>query len=333
MKIIYSAGNRVGANYQLQRFLENTEHEVAISAYVNSSITIKNVNWTLDSLFTNKASNTKMSKLSHLLGHKGVPTCNVYNAEVLISEIDAFEPDLIISDGEPFVAHIAKAMNIKLYYCSPLHMLDGIQWEKSQLKYVSLLENTRKMLSKMPDPDNIYVYSTFGDINFRPSLRNGYEWITPYHQKIEKEEPEIDLLCVLNDDDRFGAITKIINSLDLNIGMVSHYNEELSNTINYYLNNYTDALKKSEMIFNFGFTSDVADAFYNSINAIISPSLLDPETLLNAILTQEYNIGYNIGQLEYLERFSLETLESAIATPYKKDFLSLQNYNLIHEVL
>ncbi len=69
--------------------------------------------------------------------------------ELLVEEVAEFGPDLIICDYEPIMANIAKAMDIRLWYCSPIHMLDGIDWKYGQLKYAGLLENTRKNLTRM----------------------------------------------------------------------------------------------------------------------------------------------------------------------------------------
>ena len=56
MRILYSAGNRVGANSQLSRFLQHvgSKHEVKIAAYLRSSESIPHIDWTLDALHYNK---------------------------------------------------------------------------------------------------------------------------------------------------------------------------------------------------------------------------------------------------------------------------------------
>lgn len=337
MKILYSAGNRIGANTQLQRFLTNLSdgHTVRIAAYLRSSRSFQHIHWTLDALQHNILPKKRSQELQQIFGHSGVPLVNMENATVFLSEVVEFEPDLIISDGEPISAHIAKALGVRLWYCSPLHLLDGIDWEKGQLRYLSLLENTRKMLSKLPEAENNFVYSPFGDIRFRPVLKSGYEWILPYHNSIEKSPAEQqETIFVLNDFDRFPPLTKVLNSLSTKIALASPFGESFTNIDHYSVddtNVYNALLKGCSRLITTGETSYVADAFYQEKGICITPSLDDPESLLNGILIREYGIGIDMAQVELMGSFALEEVEQAIAFEVDKEFLSRQNLQYLHQ--
>ena len=98
MRIIYSAGNRRGANVQLFRFINkiSTNHNIKIAAYLNSSYSFSHIDWTLDSLH-NKYANKKISRLKKIIDSNYFPRVSVMEAELFLRDIDDFEPDLIRS--------------------------------------------------------------------------------------------------------------------------------------------------------------------------------------------------------------------------------------------
>jgi hypothetical protein len=336
MKILYSAGNRLGANVQLHRFLTNLsgEHTIRIAAYVKSSSSIRHINWTLDALHYKIVPKKRSKDLQKIFGHK-VPLININNATIFLSEVVDFEPDLIISDGEPISAHIAKTLGVRLWYCSAVHLLDGIDWESGQLRYLSLLENTRKLLSKFPEAEKILVYSPFGDIKFRPTLKNGYEWVEPYYIKTNNVQPiKQENVFVLNDFNRFPYLTRIFNSLSKRFALVSPFSESFTNIDQYSVddeNSYKALVKGCSRFFTTGESSYVADAFYNLKNICIMPSLKDPESLLNSILIREYNIGSDLAQIELMETFAVEEIESILSTNINNNFLSKQDSQQLHQ--
>ena len=336
MKILYSAGNRIGANSQLCRVLTSLskKHTIRIAAYIKSSHSLAHIDWTLDALYHNKIAKRNSCQLRSLFGHSNIPVVNIENAKKFLSEAIKFEPDLIISDGEHVSAHIAKTLGVELWYCSALHLLDGIDWSRGQLRYTSLLENTRKSISKMPEPDKIFVYSPFGDVAFRPILRTGYEWMQPYHITGIDGHKQYNNICVINEYERFSSIVKILNSLTEKVALVSPHSGSFNN-IDLFLSNDEESYKKllggCEKVFTTGETSYVADALYNNKNICISPSLNDPETLLNAILVREYSVGSDVAQIELMDFFALDELEKAFSKENKTDFLSKQEHPKLHE--
>lgn len=337
MRILYSASNRIGSNVQLQRFLTNLseKHTVRISAYMKSSSSLKHIDWTLDSLHYKQIPKKRSREIQDIFGHKGVPLVNKENLNIFLSEVDVFDPDIIISDGESLSAHIAKALGIRLWYCSPLHMIDGIDWDKGQLRYQSLLENTRKFLYKLPEAEKILVYSPFGDASFRPILKTGYEWVVPYHIETDNvKEIKNKSLFVINDFERFPQLTKIINALDGQKSLISPFHESFTNIDHYLINDdlkYRSLVKGCERFFSTGETSYIADAFYQEKPICTMPSLKDPESLVNSILIKELDIGLDLAQLELMNMFAVDELEESKNFILNKKYLSKQKNKQLHE--
>jgi len=335
MRILYAAGNRIGANSQLCRFVDAAapQHEIKKAAYLQASGSIPHIDWTLDALHHNIITNKCSKELLNLFGHSGVPMVNIYSVTTFFKEVEEFEPEVVISDGEPIAAHIAKSLNIKLWYCSPIHLLDGVRWDKGQLRYTTFLNKMRQNLIRFPEPDRAFVYSPFGDIKFRPFLNSGFEWITPYYLKSELGNN--NCLAVINDYNRFSELSKILNGAANDITLYSPYKEEFSNMKTGLIGDLKKHLEKNsyQSIFTTGETSYIADAFYSGCNICVSPTLGDVETLLNAILVKEYKLGTDIHQVEFMESYALDEVEKALNKEPETNYWSLQNRPFLHEAL
>ena len=96
-------------------------------------------------------------------------------------------------------------------------------------------------------------------------------------------------------------------------------------------NKYKELLFNCNKLFTTGETSIIADALYNGKSVCVSPSLNDPENLLNAILVREYSVGSDVAQVELMEMFALNELETELAKPNRIGFLSKQDRPLLHE--
>lgn len=335
MKILYSAGNRVGADSQLKRFIQANAglHQIKIAAFIKSSSSFSHIDWTLDALYNSKKLPNSQD-LTQLFGHSNIPRIDLTCAEIFLEEVNNYGPELIISDGEEIAAHIANSLGITLWYCSPLHMLDGINWEHGQLSSIGLLENSKKFLAQLPPAEKKFIYSPFGDIEMRPSLKEGYEWIQPYHYKLNLS-PEDLALAVVPDPERFTSLTKILNSTDFDLSLFSPFKEQFSHLKVFELNeddNYKSQMSRSNWFFSTGETSFLSDAFYAGISTlVIAPNLKDTETLLNAQLVQLYKIGYNLSQLEFMSKFAVDEINTTFEKRKTKKFLSQQNRFKLHE--
>lgn len=152
MKILYGAGNLYGANSRLSRFLQhNKTHDIKIATYYKNHHLLHHIDWTLDACRSR------------------------YNTEFLVEDVCRWLPDLIISDYDNITAKIAERLDIELWTCSPMHLLNGIDWD-SWMKWPSKLIPFRVPAVRK------FIYSPFGDIQFRPLLKDGFEWVSPYNK-------------------------------------------------------------------------------------------------------------------------------------------------------
>lgn len=331
MKIVYSAGNRVGADHLISRLLAKQSNEIKIAAHLKSSNSLSHIDWTLDAIY-NKYTGCDRAKLVDLFGHTNLPMMGFDQAVQLIQDINDFQPDLIICDYEPIMANIAKTLGVKLWYCSPVHLLDGIKWGQGQIRYSGLLDNTRKTLSKLPKPDRIFVNSPFGTIQDGPELKPGYEWVIPETRKLSLDKYGTGM-CVTNDSDRVSELSKILNCIPpFDLVLFSNHKYDLSHLESYLIsekNNYWRAVGGADWMFCTGETSFIADAAFNGVSRLcVAPDLSDPEALLNAILVQLYGLGDDVTQVEYLERYSVEAIEES----YSKRFMKKYQCNADHGI-
>lgn len=305
MRIIYSAGNRIGANTQLARFLDNidkTKHQVKTAAYLKSSYSISTINWILNAIHKNIPQN-----LIHIHNLQSIR----YNQNViskLLNDVAEFNPNLIICDNEHILANIANEMNIPLWYCSPMLLSEGVDWtmrDKINYSYFINLDLNNKQV--FPLAEKYLIYSPFCDLKNSPELKvyrdddwspiYKYNWVRPYYNK-----------PVYNID-----ISEIARSLELN---------KILKYIN--LNDY---------YFTDGNTDSIADLIYSKKKIIVSPSLENKESLLNSIILDRYKIGVDVGQVELMNKFSLEEIENAKSFNLNKIKLTNSKTKQLHEMI
>lgn len=295
-KIVYSAGKHLGAGFQLSDLLSNCSFEIKTSAYAENTRHISKIDWTLNALNTNQIS---YKDLKNFFNTSEYPDVSLKEVDILYQEIKQFDPDLIICDGEPIVSHLAIKLEIPLWYCSSLHLLDGIKWKYGQfLKYSEPLSVTRRFLRKLPPAEYILVYSPFGDLENPPPLRSEFEWIQPYTNNSSSP------IC---DVSRQSILTKILEASNIK--------------------------KYNDWIFCDGHTKDVTNALYDSKSLCISPNIKDSETILNAALCSSYQLGIDVGQVELLGYLGPEIIEKAYKDRYKQKNIIKRNKKLHERIL
>jgi len=180
VKILFGAGNFIGSNIMLSRFLEKTkEHDIRIISYYRNHKYLHHIDWCLDAIYNSRnKQNNNYFKLKYDMISPGV---NHYLADLIINEITEWEPDLVISDCELFTALVAKILKIQLWYCSPILQFIGINYECKKI-----YNNKIKNLSLLPKGDKYLVYSPLCDISSRPILKEGFEWVKPYYKLPEE---------------------------------------------------------------------------------------------------------------------------------------------------
>lgn len=175
MKILLSSGNYSGSNIMLSRWLKHlTGHDIRTFAYYRNSQFLNCVDYILDPLFDNIEYCVFSS-----FGIKG-PKVNKKIAELIITDISEWCPDLIISDCEMISALLAKLLDIPLWYCSPILQLSGWEHDFGEISLYSSYP------FKFPKANKYCIYSPICDVENRPTLKNGFEWVRPY-----TEDPEL----------------------------------------------------------------------------------------------------------------------------------------------
>jgi hypothetical protein len=329
MKILYSAGNRLGAATQLARFRAAlpSDYQLKIAAFSRSSECCPTIDWTLDALFHPLAPRVSVEEL---LGHAGAPKVNAALFEILVRDVDEYDPDLVICDGEAVLAHLAHSLQKPLWYCSPLHLLDGVVWDRGQLRYQARLETCRKFLKSLPPASQYWIYSPWGSAEQVPPLRENYNWIQPY---VITAEPnmlsKIFDLAVCPDRERSSILAKILNSVSEEVVFFNESQLHFSHLKKCELNirsDYSKYVSDCKWAFLTGETSFLADVLYNAIYRVcLAPNLQDPETMLNAIMCQRCGWGWDVGQVEFMEERAADEILAAVNSPLKQpSVISLQ---------
>jgi len=203
MKILYGANNNAGSNTMLKRFIENSpQHSIRAMGYYKNSDCLRTIDWCLDALYQTSVGDKNYFMLNH--GIKG-PHINHEMADTVINDLVDWEPDLVISECEPFSAMIAKALEVPLWYCSPMLQLTGIEMSPKDINS-RLFDKSKQKILGLPKGDRYLVYSPLCDIAGRPFLKEGYEYVRPYSKNptetslvdvsdIERCIPSSHLLC------------------------------------------------------------------------------------------------------------------------------------------
>ncbi len=307
MKILYSAGDRIGAAYPLRGFVDNCKHEVKVAAYLKSGFLLNTIDWTLDAI-------------PSINDNKFYRDSDAY--KILLNDVDYYEPDLIICDNEFLLADIAVSFGIKLWCCSSLYLTNCFVRSHNFYKY--FYKNIISQLERLSEhAEKSLVYSPFGDVVDCPKIKDNFEWVRPYHNLVLCEGE--DKIAIINNDSRADVLRKILKSVpDVDI-----------NTHDSYSDTYMDQLKRSNWEFNIGYTTSISDAIYSGITKMcVAPYFQDVETLINAEICSELNIGDNVGQVELMESFAIQEIEKSIMSISEKKYSLKENKNkFLHELI
>jgi hypothetical protein len=291
LKILYAASNSYNAKPQLDRFLKVIEGKpfiVKIAAYKKSSPNV-NIDWTLDSLLN--------------IYKPELISSDSENFAVYYDQIKSFNPDLIISDLEYFTSAIAVDLNITLWQCSS-SMINYSVTDKYNLglfkKYAYVLNknpvNTQRIINLIDNSNCNFVYSHFCDTTDPPELKENFEWIRPYHEIGKRYIP-----C------RHNLVAGVLSPYSINknlVSLISKYDDSIifADSIDEQYSNVTlkDIINYQEYICNIynsrlylcqGYTSLLADAFYNQKFSIILPDYTESECLINSVFSEKLGIG------------------------------------------
>ena len=200
MKILLSAGNYSGSNIMLSRWLKHLKgHDIRTFAYYHNSQFLNSVDYILDPLF-NDVENCAFDSF----GIKG-PRVNKKIADLIITDISEWCPDLIISDCEKISALLAKLLDIPLWYCS--FILQGVGWDNYRIN--NQIQNY--IFYTLPKAERYFIYSPLCDVENRPVLKKGFEWVRPY-----SDDPEF-----LNISEDLSLVQKVIKDELITTGETS----------------------------------------------------------------------------------------------------------------
>jgi hypothetical protein len=311
----------------------SSNYEVKVCGFYKPSCKISIIDWTLDSLYDIKPYFRKKKYFEINSSNLGSKSVIIKRLDRLTEEIEAFGPDLAICDGEFVVPIATTKLNIETWYCSPNHLYDGTNF--TPFKYSSLFESFRKRNFKAPKPTRHLIYSPFCDIDSELKLKSGYEWVRPYYVKESQSEKKYDYISIIDNLERLPNLLRMLNGSDYS-GKIAYYNNENFNRIQYISNNdlegYSELLGQSDKVFSFGETDYVSDAIYNGKTIYIAPTLLEPETLMNAMLVEKMKIGKDLAQIELKGKHSLFSFEDAFNFN-SNNYLNKQNIKQLHERL
>ena len=327
MKILYAAGPRIGAGEQMRRIINNlATHTFKISGYSFHTHFVKNIHWNLDFI--------------HSIWHDCPAVKSIYcngkltpQLEVIAQEIGEFEPDICICDGEPYIAALCNLLNIELWYCSPLHLATGLNFKTKDYYYQYQIDQLRLKMATWPKANRTFIYSPFQ--NFDLETKQGYEWIQPYSFDIIHNSNEFSICILLQ---RFEKLSKMIIESDFD--GVSITSQKLNNdkfySIIYEKNNiseYLNFLSNAKWIFMTGETSILTDCLKTNKQLYLSPSLQDPETILNACIIKILGIGQEVGQIELFDKILIQEFNLIYHSILEKNNNFTINCKMLHEVL
>jgi uncharacterized protein (TIGR00661 family) len=294
MKILYAAGNNAGSKIQLSRFVQAMpNHQIKVAAYQKSSPKGMSIDWTLDCLF-NMFNSDQISENDNL---------KIYYDQILY-----YKPDLIISDLEYFTSYLANASNIPLWQCNS-SLINFAVTQKYDLglfkKYAYLLQKnnplrTQRIINIIDNSDRRLVYSHLGDSANPPELKEGFEWVRPYHTVGKDSAPcqhnlvaglshnNKKVLSLLKQHSDSVAFTQFPHERHLGLWL-----KDIENQEEYFCN-----LKNCQLFLCEGQTSFLADAFYNNKYSVVMTNFQDVECVTNSIFSQHLGLSSMVYHIE-----------------------------------
>ena len=286
LKILYAAGNRIGAHFQLKRFLQSIQHKNYIikTAAFKKSLGDLDVDYMLDSLlnFTNPEE----------ISFNG-------NYSYYSNEIKRFAPDLIISDFEVYTSTIALELNIKLWQFSPINLYYGINNDvKYNLgihkNYFFLLDSSPKrngyILNLLNNSNRRFVLSHIGDSKYNNIISDNYEWVRP-NFILGDGSKKIDYFLALSKTNKI-IINELKNknSLLFSSFTLEHFDDlKIENLLEE--DQIKEHIENCKYFISDGTATFAADAFYNQKYNIAYPRYDDIESVITSMVNKYCNFG------------------------------------------
>lgn len=304
MKILYAIGNKLSGGIQLNRFLRaigDKNNLVKIAAF-KKTFQVPYRDWTLDALLD-------IFKPDHI-------STDNDNLGIYYEQLKYFNPDLIISDLEIFSSYLATLLKKPIIQVGPRIAYEGIE-NSSKLgikskykKYLFKNDDQYQLLKNSIDnADARLAYSPLCDLKEPPKLKNGFEWIRPYHVlgklSITAKHQIIgashnnrrDLIQLLKKYDDAVLFTGRLDERFVGVTI-----KDIMQVSEYALNLYN-----AEKAVNHGQQDYIADAFYNGKYCLMMPEFSDSETIINSMVAEYYGLGQAIYDVnENVQQVKLE---------------------------
>jgi hypothetical protein len=283
VRILYAAGNRPNAFFQMKRFIDTAKtHTFKLAAYKKSSGNIT-IDYTLDALL-NFSGSTNIS-------FNG-------NFSYYCKEIERFAPDLIISDFEIYTSVYAIEHNIPIWQVSPVllyyalpndikynlninkyygYLFNGDHRQKDYINFI--LNNSNKKL----------VYSHICDIQDVPQLNNNFEWVRPDFIS-GNNKSQFEYLCVMQNNKNIIDQLKNKNAIYFTDFTNEFYNKLILQSV-YDSTTYAGSLSNASTFIYDGGATFAADAFYNSKYSVAEPILTDTESIIVSYTNRYFGLS------------------------------------------
>lgn len=288
INILYAAADHANSKIQLSRFInhiDKSKYNIKIAAYKKSSPKNLEINWTLDCLYNMF---TKRINLDN------------YYLDIYYNQIKSFSPDLIISDLEYFTTNIAHSLGIETWQCSSAALNQSIN-RKSKAN-INLFNNYSARLKKQGINSQIFtwmtenssknfIYSYFCDVENKPVLKKGFEWVRPYFV-LGRESIVCKHDVVAATPNKSYSLMKFLSKYKDTV-LFSDNKHNYKNIIYKDINNedeFACNLFNCNFFISEGHGNFLADSFYNGIPTIILPDLFDNECIINSLLSYKYDI-------------------------------------------
>lgn len=288
MKVLLALNDREDAKIFAHRFISaisGKNYSLKIAAYNKSTTYGMSIDYNLESL--------KYIYNAKFRSFTGTPLETYYN------QIKHFNPDIIVSDMELYTSHIAKLLNIKIWQVSPYILHNATpSVEKNKIGFYSYYQHlfdkkyTSAITNCLDNADKKLIYSHFGDAGaFTP--KNGFEWVRPYYSVGKISIPcAHNIVAAVHHNNK-----KLINYMKQykdGILFSSFTNENYYDIIvkNIYdVDEYFCNVKNSHFILSQGYSSFLADAFYNEKHVLLLPNYMDYECTKNSLYSSYYGSG------------------------------------------
>ena len=288
MKILYALNEREDNKISLLRFLNAVKHKnynIKIAAYDKSSPNIS-IDWNLEAL--------------KYIYDASFSLFDNENLENYYEYIKYFDPDLIISDLEIFTSHIASLLNKPIWQVSPnlLHFATP-QKEKMAVGFFKYyphffkdLEFNQRIKNLIENSKKNLVYSHFCDAN-KFQIEDKFEWVRPYYVSGKTSIPCIHNIVgavYRNNKNLINYMNKYKDGVLFSLFTDENYKDIIVKDINDPIE-YACNLKNSHFVLNQGYTSFLADAFYNGKHCLLMPNYNEQEAAQNAMYTIHFKLG------------------------------------------